>query len=701
MTKKLDFDSKLDKQHYHWLWGATTSQSVVENNFLEKLNAYQNDTNLLKQKIDQLSKVTSLSYWQRAIYWVFDINNYAQNLILLEIFYSQAQKENNQDYLNYFNSLEGASFMIKWEKNKTNNNDKGMFQQIISFFSELLWPNTSTSYRRESDVTSLQRTPSTAQHPIANTDMTHYHSEQVFDQISEQENSSRKNIEVKYSMLKSLKDLGFTLSEGDTVTFDEIKHAYYKKARLHHPDRPGGNRELFDLIQVAYEKLDLLVNNGSLSQTEEEEIISRSFSDLNERWDAINKNLEQLAKDYQEIAKDYQEITKDYGIISKEQEENKKELEQSDERITALFKTVERLEQELDERSDSSPPLSTDSISSSSQQDDLSTDRDSSGSQQDDFNQKSLTTAELMQQTRTKLFEEKSELLWPNTSTSYSRESDATSLPTTPSTAPHPIANTDMTHYHSEQVFDQISEQENSSRKNIEVKYSMLKSLKDLGFTLSEGDTVTFDEIKHAYYKKARLHHPDRPGGNRELFDLIQVAYEKLDLLVNNGSLSQTEEEEIISRSFSDLNERWDAINKNLEQLAKDYQEIAKDYQEITKDYGIISKEQEENKKELEQSDERITALFKTVERLEQELDERSDSSPPLSTDSISSSSQQDDLSTDRDSSGSQQDDFNQKSLTMAELMQQTCTKLFEEIREHKSNDSDISATWKESSGSL
>ena len=44
MTKKLDFDSKLDKQHYHWLWGATASQSTVENNFLEKLNTYQNDT---------------------------------------------------------------------------------------------------------------------------------------------------------------------------------------------------------------------------------------------------------------------------------------------------------------------------------------------------------------------------------------------------------------------------------------------------------------------------------------------------------------------------------------------------------------------------------------------------------------------------------------------------------------------------------
>ena len=414
MTKKLSFDSKLDKQHYHWLWGATTSQSVVENNFLEKLNAYQNDTNLLKQKIDQLSKVTSLSYWQRAIYWVFDINNYAQNLILLEIFYSQAQKENNQYYSNYFNSLEGASFMIKWEKTKTNNNEKGRFQQIISFFSELLWPNTSTSYSRESDATSLQRTPSTAQPPIAKTDMTNYHSEPVFGQLSEQENSSRKNIEVKYSMLKLLKDLGFTLSEGDTVTFDEIKHAYYKKARLHHPDRPGGNRDLFDLIQLAYEKLDLLVNNGSLSQTEEEEIISRSFSDLNERWDAINKNLEQLAKDYQEIAKDYQEvakdyqeIAKDYGIISKEQKENKKELEQSDERITALFKTVERLEQEIDERSDSSPTLSTDRDSSGSDSSPtLSTDRDSSGSHQDNFNQKSLTTAKLMQQTRNKLFEE-------------------------------------------------------------------------------------------------------------------------------------------------------------------------------------------------------------------------------------------------------------------------------------------------------
>ena len=410
MTKKLSFDSKLDKQHYHWLWGATTSQSVVENNFLEKLNAYQNDTNLLKQKIDQLSKVTSLSYWQRAIYWVFDINNYAQNLILLEIFYSQAQKENNQDYLNYFNSLEGASFMIKWEKTKTNNNDKGGFQQIISFFSELLWPNTSTSYSRESDVTSLQRIPSTAQHPIANTDMTHYHPEQVFDQISEQEHASRKNIEVKYSMLKLLKDLGFTLSEGDTVTFDEIKHAYYKKARVHHPDRPGGNRELFDLIQVAYEKLGLLVNNGSLSQTEEEEIISRSFSDLDERWDAINKNLKQLAKDfqnikedYQEIKEDYQEITKNCEIISKKQEETKKILEQSNDQIAETFKIIEERKQK---RRSNNPPLSTDSISSSSQQDDLSTDRDSSGSQQDDFNQKSLTMAELMQQTRTKLFEE-------------------------------------------------------------------------------------------------------------------------------------------------------------------------------------------------------------------------------------------------------------------------------------------------------
>ena len=106
--------------------------------------------------------------------------------------------------------------------------------------------------------------------------------------------------------------------------------------------------------------------------------------------------------------------------------------------------------------------------------------------------------------------------------------------------------------------------------------------------------------------------------------------------------------------------------------------------------------------KELEQSDERITALFKTVERLEQEIDERSDSSPTLSTDRDSSGSDSSPtLSTDRDSSGSHQDNFNQKSLTTAKLMQQTRNKLFEEIREHKSNDSDIIDTWKESIGSL
>lgn len=232
---------------YHWFWGIRYHAQVQYPNLTSHLHAWSQNQTLIENMQKKLAKINQKFWLIRWIYWLFNIQHYA------ELFYKLA-----------------AFYISKSEQNTMKNS---MFEHL-----------KQTAYHAAQCVRSIFQAP-----PQAITD------------TSPDEPSLPKSVLVSHRMVPHLQILELDISIGQPITLDMIKKAYYKKAQKTHPDtNPSIPRDVFQQVKNAKETLDTMLTRAlagisTYTEAELDQSVANSIQILRETRQAVIEMNEQLS----------------------------------------------------------------------------------------------------------------------------------------------------------------------------------------------------------------------------------------------------------------------------------------------------------------------------------------------------------------------------------------------------------------------
>jgi hypothetical protein len=200
----MEYDN-LEHYYYHWFWGVRYHSTPPDNNLKKIIITLKSHPEKIQEIQNSIDKIASYYWITRLIYQLFNIENYAFNLIIMKLFKKFSNPSQPQEQVDGSNSSILSSFFSIF----------GLFQpeEKYSLSEDLsVW----RTVERDTDA------PTTQAVTFA---------------------TSLNSIQVNELYLSHILKLGMSKTIGDFVTYDEVKAAFKKKILVVHPDKGGSNEE--------------------------------------------------------------------------------------------------------------------------------------------------------------------------------------------------------------------------------------------------------------------------------------------------------------------------------------------------------------------------------------------------------------------------------------------------------------------------
>ncbi len=141
--------------HYHWLWGMQYTPQAPSYYIKQQMEDYLLYPQQLIQHIDQIKKIQEKPLWLRGIYWLFNIEQYAERSQKLSMFYLEAEQTNELPILYLFTPLKGGIFMEHLH------NFMSRFSTLPSINAPSLfndcWPTQSAQSHQNAELTTVDQ----------------------------------------------------------------------------------------------------------------------------------------------------------------------------------------------------------------------------------------------------------------------------------------------------------------------------------------------------------------------------------------------------------------------------------------------------------------------------------------------------------------------------------------------------------------
>lgn len=257
--------SALSQLDYHWLWGLRRVPHG-QGNIQEAVQLLREHLETQQNIALQMQAIWRLPWLVRALYWLFNINNYCLHYNLLQCYLAlelyeatihQIENHPNRghqvsDHLAHIDDKEvlivGGFFLAglaTWAMLKRYGCEP-FIAEHLEYFSQSICSIFGDIERYEIQGSRSEQTPLLAMAETCATNIANY----------EALISSAEDILVNEAMLEHLEILGFTKAVGEHLSLKEIEQAYKNKAKQTHPDKPGGNQ--YDFIAVKDARNELI-----------------------------------------------------------------------------------------------------------------------------------------------------------------------------------------------------------------------------------------------------------------------------------------------------------------------------------------------------------------------------------------------------------------------------------------------------------
>tara|TARA_R110002126_G_scaffold17798_1_gene68814 strand:- start:988 stop:2253 length:1266 start_codon:yes stop_codon:yes gene_type:complete len=261
----------LSQLDYHWLWGLRRVPHG-QNNLPEAVQLLRDNLDTQEIIALQMQAIWRLPWLIRALYWLFNINNYClhYNLlcccIALELYeatlsltqHNPIRGHDMREFLTDMNKdvllVGGFSLagLAAWAMLKHYGCEPFIAEHLESFSKSI----SSVFFDTEIHDLTGERRPLLAMAETCAENIAHY----------EALISSAEDISVTEAMLSHLYVLSLTNEVGESLSLRDIEQAYKKEAKRTHPDKPGGNDDDFIAVKDAHDELIKMISHAEGSE---------------------------------------------------------------------------------------------------------------------------------------------------------------------------------------------------------------------------------------------------------------------------------------------------------------------------------------------------------------------------------------------------------------------------------------------------
>lgn len=232
----------LSRLSYHYIWGLGLDRKGCEN-FYDLLQELQSNAELLRSIKDDtnniLNKVGLIGFIVRSLYWIFNINHYRQNYHMLQAYYSWRKYE--EGIIMFTDSDreqvdEQGGFILEQQELEPSM-ARNLYNGVLMCVEPVKWCVVTPAVWCAGGIRMMffkNESSSPLKEAIISTD-THF------------------NVDKKAQ--EYLEALGIDAEIGSNFLVSDLKKQYKTLCLKYHPDKPGGDEDVFKNINEAYTSL--------------------------------------------------------------------------------------------------------------------------------------------------------------------------------------------------------------------------------------------------------------------------------------------------------------------------------------------------------------------------------------------------------------------------------------------------------------